>query len=209
MLLVYPYNGGHLGMNIFGSESPLFGIYPTAFGMRINNLLFINGSTDYLLAPRAGFPYPKNAEAKAGGNEYSVRELRVDKMAGSPMKLGFFKPSMGFGQVINSGNVYMKFQEIYQKSLFEHGGSFGEGIVKSKIIRFKPDGMEYLKENACIDFGQINFKDAKMAYRILNQAYEMCEYFFLNQIAKPQHDCSLFLEAHRKVKKQFLRSFDK
>ncbi|WP_441234477.1 hypothetical protein [Bradyrhizobium sp. 930_D9_N1_4] len=69
-VMVYPIPD-HDGLRVFGAGDAVFFHLPTSFMLLAKNLLFLNISSDFLLAPRMGFPFPRifeNAEdrTKAG-----------------------------------------------------------------------------------------------------------------------------------------------
>jgi hypothetical protein len=55
------------GLNAFGVETFVFQFNPSCFGLRINNLLIINGSNDFLISKNCGFPYPQTIESNENG----------------------------------------------------------------------------------------------------------------------------------------------
>jgi hypothetical protein len=60
MIAIYPISGNGVGLNAFGVESLVFHSQPSCFGLRINDILIFNMSSDYLFAARCGFPYPRS-----------------------------------------------------------------------------------------------------------------------------------------------------
>ena len=80
-----------IGLNAFGVEAFVFQSNPSCFGLRINNILLINGSNDYLVSQSCGFPYPKKMELQENGMtiigdwEYNrntqkdIGDLKLDK----------------------------------------------------------------------------------------------------------------------------------
>jgi hypothetical protein len=80
-----------IGLNAFGVETFVFQSNPSCFGLRINNILLINGSNDYLVSQSCGFPYPKKMELQENGTtligdwEYNrstqkdIGDLKLDK----------------------------------------------------------------------------------------------------------------------------------
>jgi len=44
-------------LTVIGTRTPLFSLLPCVFGLRINDLVFINVSTDWLISRQLGFPY--------------------------------------------------------------------------------------------------------------------------------------------------------
>lgn len=59
LLAVYPTADESPGITLFGIDSLLFHHHPSCFGLRINNLVFLNASDDYLVSGRLGFPHPR------------------------------------------------------------------------------------------------------------------------------------------------------
>ena len=55
------------GLNAFGVETFLFQINPACFGLRINNILLINGSNDFIISENCGFPFPKKINSHKNG----------------------------------------------------------------------------------------------------------------------------------------------
>jgi hypothetical protein len=58
-VLVYPLKEKPMGLRFIGASDAVFFHSPTSF----NGVLFVNLSSDFLLAPRMGFPYPRTIEA--------------------------------------------------------------------------------------------------------------------------------------------------
>ena len=59
MVAVYTIGDHQLGLNVYGAESRIFHWKPSVFSLRVNNILFLNASWDWMCASRCGFPYPK------------------------------------------------------------------------------------------------------------------------------------------------------
>ena len=60
------------GLNAFGVESLAFQYNPSCLALRINSLLIINGSNDFVISKNCGFPYPKKIVPKDNeGLEFS------------------------------------------------------------------------------------------------------------------------------------------
>ena len=78
LVAVYPIEGDSKGLNTYGAESLLFHRSPSCFSLRINNLLLVNMSADFLISARCGFPFPR------------VRQLTLDKEHGFTMAVSDF-----------------------------------------------------------------------------------------------------------------------
>ena len=59
MVAVYPIGDQSDGLNTYGVESMLFQRQPSAFAIRINGIVLVNASWDWMCASRCGFPYPQ------------------------------------------------------------------------------------------------------------------------------------------------------
>lgn len=60
LCLMYCSNGSRKGIGILGTNTMAFEHVPSCFGLRINNLIFLNYSKEFLLGKNLGFPYPNN-----------------------------------------------------------------------------------------------------------------------------------------------------
>jgi hypothetical protein len=61
-VLIYPNRADRVGLGMIGAGDPVFFHLPTSFMLLVNKLLFVNLSSDFLLAPRMGFPFPRTIE---------------------------------------------------------------------------------------------------------------------------------------------------
>jgi hypothetical protein len=61
-VLVYRINPDHKGLIMSGAGDLPFLMWPSWLTLTINNLIFVNVSSDYLLAARMGFPFPRTIE---------------------------------------------------------------------------------------------------------------------------------------------------
>jgi len=66
------------GLNAFGVETFAFQFNPSFFGLRINNILIINGSNDFFISKNCGFPYPNFLEIVENGM-LSVSDWKYDR----------------------------------------------------------------------------------------------------------------------------------
>ncbi|MEZ5901256.1 MAG: hypothetical protein R3D51_17380 [Hyphomicrobiaceae bacterium] len=65
-LLVYRINPDHKGLIMHGAGDLPFLMWPSWIALTINDLIFVNVSTEYLLASRMGFPFPRKLEDLEG-----------------------------------------------------------------------------------------------------------------------------------------------
>lgn len=76
MIAIYPIAGCGKGLNAYGAESLIFHNQPSCFALRINDLLILNISSDYLFSGRCGFPFPKINFFMLDG--YDANLMRLD-----------------------------------------------------------------------------------------------------------------------------------
>ena len=73
MIAIYPIEGDGVGLNALGTESLVFHSQPSCMGLRINNILIINMSSDFLFSARCGFPFPRSRFTRLDGeNPYMM-----------------------------------------------------------------------------------------------------------------------------------------
>lgn len=64
LLLIYRTEGARPRVNFAGIGLPAFALSPTCFTLIVNDLFFVNIATDFLLARRAGLPYPESVSVR-------------------------------------------------------------------------------------------------------------------------------------------------
>jgi hypothetical protein len=69
MIAVYVFDSDNKGINLFGADSLIFNDMPSCFGLRINDILLINASSDFLCSAGCGFPYPATMKLQMGGDQ--------------------------------------------------------------------------------------------------------------------------------------------
>jgi hypothetical protein len=98
-VLVYPIRYGHLGLRMVGAGDPVFFYQPTCFMLLVNNLLFVNLSSDFLLAARMGFPFPRKLETVR--SNLQVDDFTAIRRPKVPfIRFFFYPPIIGVYQTI-------------------------------------------------------------------------------------------------------------
>lgn len=92
MVAVYLVGDGERGLNAYGSESPLFQYKPSVFALRINNILLLNASWDWMCAARCGYPYPEILEVDAEIGGLHAGDFRRKSEAIHPVMSDIAKP---------------------------------------------------------------------------------------------------------------------
>lgn len=113
MIAIYAIAGDGIGLNAFGVESLVFHSQPSCFGLRINNILIINMSTDFLFSARCGFPYPKSCFTRLDGDDaYMMHtdDYVITRRIKHPLiRKTILKPSIHLYQPIISKSTNTKF----------------------------------------------------------------------------------------------------
>jgi hypothetical protein len=114
MVAIYPIAGDGLGLNAFGVESLVFHSQPSCFALRVNDLLLLNMSSDYLFSARCGFPYPRSRYTPLDGdNPYMLHldDFQISRRIKHPLiRSGIAKPSIHLYQPIMQKSSDQRFQ---------------------------------------------------------------------------------------------------
>lgn len=79
-LAVHAIDTDENGLNAFGVESLVFHSAPICWALKINSILLINISADFVFAERAGFPFPSHREYISEGEFAGAQNLVDFKM---------------------------------------------------------------------------------------------------------------------------------
>lgn len=98
LIAIYPLSRQPDGLNAYGVETPLFHSTPSAFGLRVNDVLILNASTDYLVAGRCGLPAPTKMEIALDGPNAGLLECSdyalTRKIEQPVLDFQLYKPSV-------------------------------------------------------------------------------------------------------------------
>lgn len=78
MLAIYVFDSDNKGINLFGTDSLIFNDMPSCFGLRINDLLLLNVSSDFFCSKGCGLPHPTSMKFLQGGDNHGM--LKVEGM---------------------------------------------------------------------------------------------------------------------------------
>ncbi|MBC3878851.1 hypothetical protein H8K38_13640 [Undibacterium sp. FT79W] len=183
-LAIYPLSGRQNGLNAYGVETLLFHHAPSAFGLRINDMLILNASTDYMIAGRCGLLAPSKMAifldgehaGKLSCSEY-VSSQRLENLV-FPNHL--YKPSVFLLQPISSQGVDGKLP-----SQTSADSSFGDPNIRQFMGENLSDGIGKLVEqlpgwarriddnDEQIEFQVIADSDATKMGDLVAQVYEL------------------------------------
>lgn len=140
-LLIYRLKNVNKGLRFIGVNTAVFAHAPTCFSLVVNDLLFCNVSTDFLLARRAGLPYPEHIGFKGDGSILITLPLR-------PGTQEIKYPVLGFNYnrecAIVAQPITNKFTQEYSKESIEKmllsPGKIRPIIQNNSQVRFYPEG---------------------------------------------------------------------
>lgn len=189
MIAIYPAKADEKGLNTFGVESFIFHCQPSCFGLKINNILILNMSSDYLFASRCGFPYPQQCKLFLDGKNKDM------------MRLGEFKISHKIEHPLIEKNIIKPCIHLYQpimqkadKKIYPSGflGDYSlfDSFLAQHTIQPYPTGKGILffqhqnkvepifELDAPIHFQEIKKIEAKPVFQLISQVYEFQNYIF-------------------------------
>jgi hypothetical protein len=98
MVAVYPLSSQPRGLNTFGAETLLFQLQPSVFSLRVNDLLLINASWEWMCAARCGFAYPTQRWVSADQAAIIATDFRWRSQTRHPVFKGLHKPHVALFQ---------------------------------------------------------------------------------------------------------------
>ncbi|MEZ4744412.1 MAG: hypothetical protein R3B45_18490 [Bdellovibrionota bacterium] len=213
MIAIYPITGDGVGLNAFGAESLVFHSQPSCFGLRINNVLIINMSSDYLFAARCGFPYPKTCYTKLDGeNSHMMHtsEYEITRHIKHPLiRRKIVKPSIHLYQPIIS-----KSSKRFQSNFLGNHSSFDSYLAKNTMPPYSTGkGILYFQHldrveplfniSEPIEFQNCTGIHSKPMYELVKQVYEFQN--FIYERAEFKADDSALLRRQMERKKLLIK----
>jgi hypothetical protein len=114
MIAVYVFDSENKGLNLFGTDSLIFNYMPSCFGLRINDILLVNASSDFLCSAGCRFPYPAKMKLQLGGDHSGkmvLQDFQYPTKTTHPItKLRLLKPVVWLYQPIAMPSVDPVFQ---------------------------------------------------------------------------------------------------
>lgn len=147
-------------LNWSGVNTLLFIFSPTAFTLRVNNLVFVNCSSDFVVSESLGFPYILAERL----NPYSIKNDIIlgegtKKVSPNLFKTKLYSPSVVisqpiFGIIRNEASTYYE-NEYVRNNSYDYENGIG------KIFVTRDGGIKTIERNEAINF---SMPDAKLVY---------------------------------------------
>jgi hypothetical protein len=175
MVAVYPVGDHQWGLNVYGAETPLFQFQPSVFALRINNILLLNASWDWMCSARCGYPYPRTLECNVSTGLMEASNFRRRKGLRHPVMSGVMKPCVLLFQPVVmrmlDGGVGPVTREDFDHCLKQAWPArSGLGPV---FRQFSDRTIQIGAEDPPIEFDSISKKEARMVRDLTLQAYSL------------------------------------
>lgn len=174
MVAVYPLADYQRGLNTYGPETRLFQFKPSVFSLRINNILLLNASWDYMCASRCGYPYPRKvALAREHPGMMAMSDFRSRKRITHPIMSGLMKSSVMLFQPILQANADGSVASATQGDIDYHlqrawPGRNGLGPLYRQFLH---KSVEVNSTHDPLRFDSITLAEAHRAIDLASQAY--------------------------------------
>jgi hypothetical protein len=193
LVALYPLTGNPQGLNAVGVESFVFHRTPSCFGLRINNLLILNMSADYLFSGRCGFPFPKTRELMLDGEHTGkiiLSDFETARRVRHPiMKKRLHKPSVLLFQPIMQARNEIRpitqadFPPPKESGFLREFSSFDSFLAehtippypsgKGILFRQYSDSVEAVGDmSQTMEFDSVIGRECKSTYELFAQVYE-------------------------------------
>jgi len=176
MLAVYTIGDQQKGLNTWGPESRLFQIKPSVFALRVNNILFLNASWDYMCSHRCGYPYPRRISlAREQSGMLAMSDFRSKRKVTHPVMSKLMKSCVTIFQPVLQSNADGSITALTQKDIDYHldhawPGRNGLGPLYRQL---SGETREISYDDAPLGFDSISPNETNRAVDIATQAYEL------------------------------------
>jgi len=176
MVAVYPLADHQRGLNTWGPESRLFQIKPSVFTLRINNILLLNASWDFMCASRCGYPYPRRLTlARQHPGMLAVSDFRSRKKVTHPIMSGLMKSSVTVFQPILQPNADGSMTALTSSDIDYHLKHAwpGRNNLGPLYRQFLDETVEIGSDDPPLEFDSITLVEARRAIDLASQAYSV------------------------------------
>ncbi|MFD1293844.1 hypothetical protein ACFQ5N_08360 [Lutibacter holmesii] len=183
------------GLNAFGVETFAFQVNPSCFALRINNILIINGSNDFLISQNCGFPYPNKMEFTESGI-LSLSDWKYDRETKPEItNLKLHKGVLTIYQPIHS-------QLEYETNYFNDSYLIQHCINREKrigtLFRIKNNKIQPIYDlSKKLDYESVKGLETKYIGELVSKVYKGQNIFLLNQTSDKEGVFSKIIELNK------------
>lgn len=194
------------GLNAFGVETFSFQYNPSCVGLRINNLLIINGSNDFIISKNCGFPFPKKIES-VGNGMLALKEWEYNRTV--TKEISGLKLLKGVLTILQPIHTEMN----YETNFFSDSYLIQNCIDRKKrigtIFRFYNCDVIPIKDlNANLDYEQVTGNEVKFIGELISKVYEGQNTFLSKLISGKDKLLEKTIELNKK-QMEFYRDYHK
>lgn len=223
-LLIYKCIDSFSGLTILGTDTPIFDMMPSVFGMRINGLFIVSVSKDFLLHQELGLPIISKKKFVVGKNGYFAEYVTGSELASEPnIKNDFLPAASAIYQAILkselreniSGDEF--FSSDYCKNMFMEEKYRGKIFISGVDHKFQ----EFCEGVRCFisppGYYRNNFLSAELSFCIANLQRKLFidnytfdgiagedKEFYLNQVNSAVKIHDLITDAFKKAVLEYL-----
>lgn len=174
MVAVYPIGDHQRGLNAHGAETPLFQSKPSVFALRINNIMLLNASWDWMCSRACGYPYPRSIEIDAEPpGLMHVGAFRRRREVLHPICSNIIKPVVLLFQPVLASNGGLPGITRDDADNCLSRGWPGRNGLGPLIRQFSRSTVELDPDTAEIAFDSVTRLEARNARDIALQAYDL------------------------------------
>jgi len=189
MVAIYPIAGDGVGLNAFGVESLVFHRQPSCFALRINDILILNMSSDYLFSARCGFPFPKSRYTTLDGDSpylMHLSDFQITRRIKHPLLRKIIaKPVIHLYQPIMKKTIDESFQSGFLGDYNRFDSYLAQHTMppyptgKGVLYFQHQDHVEPIFDfDQPIEFENIKVSESKPMYELVKQVYEFQNYLY-------------------------------
>ncbi|MFT4801265.1 MAG: hypothetical protein ACI93N_001035 [Flavobacteriaceae bacterium] len=130
--LIYKIDDKEKGINITGTDLPIFHLIPSCFSLTINHLCFFSYSKEFILSENLGFPFPSEYTILEDGR-MAIEKFKIgnSKVANRILNGTILQPSIRLYQSILTGEHQINRPRIGRGAKFYKNNCFT--FIKNKI----------------------------------------------------------------------------
>jgi hypothetical protein len=158
------------GLNAFGVETLSFQFNPSCFGLRINNILILNGSNDFIISENCGFPFPKKIESIENGM-LSLKDWEYNRTVSK--KISGLKLIKGVLTILQPIHTEMNYETNYFSDSYLIQNCINREKKIGTLFRFSDNDIVPIYDlNAELYFESVKGKDIKIIGELISKVYE-------------------------------------
>jgi hypothetical protein len=174
MVAVYAIGDHQTGLNTWGPESRLFQYKPSVFALRVNNILFLNASWDFMCSRPCGYSYPSQVTfAREHPGMMAMSDYRSRRRITHPIMSGLMKSCVTIFQPIIQHNADYSVTSLNQADVEYHmrhawPGRNGLGPL---VRQFSKKSIRVNPNDPGLEFDAVTLSEANRTQDIATQAY--------------------------------------